>query len=266
VFSHGLAGMSAEDREKIKALADFRKDIHMKKHAIGQTVFNLGNWLNNLTYARKAGNGIIDESAEIGGLVKIKVSDIFDNIDAAMKILSHQIRTFDVSYGMKPENFSLADFLDGYLESHQHSHVYFDFDSGFDRYDDAPLTYIEFPKDALVIILDNIISNAVAHGFTDKDKEYTIRFRFESVGSKVVLSISNNGSPLPEGKDPENIFVYGDTTGDTRAHFGIGGYQVKNLMKEFDGDAQIQSAPDEEFTVTYNLIFGKTNIVDLNIE
>ena len=119
VFSDGLAGMSAEDRERIKAQADFRKDIHMKKHAIGQTVFNLGNWLNNLTYARKAGNGVIDENAEIGGLVKIKVSEIFDNIDAAMKVLRHQIQTFDVSFGMKPENFSIADFLDEYLASHR---------------------------------------------------------------------------------------------------------------------------------------------------
>lgn len=297
VFSDGLAGMSAEDRARIKAQADFRKDIHMKKHAIGQTVFNLGNWLNNLTYARKASNGIIDENAEIGGLVKIKVSDIFDNIDAAMKVLTHQIQTFDVSYGMKSENFSIADFLDEYLASHQHSHVLFDFDSSFDRmkedvpfveFDDTdpnptnwktmshpgefiartgdPITYIEFPKDALTIILDNIISNAVVHGFTNAEKEYTIRFRFESKGSKVILSISNNGDPLPAGLDSESVFVYGETSGDTRSHYGIGGYQVKNLMKEFDGDAEIISTPEEEFTVTYNLIFGNNNIVDLDIE
>ena len=129
-----------------------------------------------------------------------------------------------------------------------------------------PITYIEFPKDALTIILDNIISNAVSHGFTNTEKEHVIRFRFESKGSKVILSISNNGIPLPTGKDPESIFVYGETNGDTRSHYGIGGYQVKNLMKEFDGEAEIISTPEEEFTVTYNLIFGKNNIVDLGIE
>ena len=282
--------MSAEDRERIKAQADFRKDIHMKKHAIGQTIFNLSNWLNNLAYARKVGNGIIDENAEIGGLVKIKVSDIFDNIDAAMKVLTHQIQKFDESYGMKSENIALADFLDDYIATHQHARVLYDYDSWTDRLNDAlpdyddsdpnpanwkikgwaergtPLTFVEFPKEALTIILDNIVSNAVSHGFTDTEKEYTIRLRTEIKGSKVILSISNNGSPLPTNKEPESIFVYGDTNGDTRSHYGIGGYQVKNFMKEFDGDAEIISTPDEEFTVTYNLIFGKNNIIDLGIE
>lgn len=294
VFADGLAGLSAQDRERIKAAADFRKDVHMKKHAIGQTIFNLGNWLNNLAYAREVGNGVIDDKTEIGGLVKIKVSDIFDNINSAMNVLTHQIQTFDVSYGMKSENFSLADFLDDYLASHQHSRVLYDFDSSLDRFkqdlpfiefDDTdpnpanwkeilhpgkyigkvgdPITYIEFPKEALTIILDNIISNAVSHGFTCPDKEYTIRFRYESKGSSVVLSISNNGAPLALERDPENIFVYGETSGDSRNHYGIGGYQVKSLMKEFDGDAEIVSTPNEEFTVTYNLIFGKTNIVEV---
>lgn len=271
----------------------FRKDVHMMKHGLGQTVFNLGNWMKMLGYARKAGNGVVDDNAEIGGLVKVKVADIYNNIEAALKVLNRQITTFDMGDSMMETEFSLTDFIDKYIEEHPRPHVRYDFPSQRHRVDanipqvdvddtdpnnikvsEIPGEYIVtkgeardfilFSEEALAIIFDNIVSNAVAHGFTDPDKEYVIHIDFEAEGTSYVLSISNNGDPLPSGKDPSEVFVWGKSEGG-KEHAGIGGYQVKDLMEHFGGQAEIISTPDEVFTVTYKLTFTKTNLIDLSI-
>ena len=271
----------------------FRKDVHMMKHGIGQTVFNLGNWMKMLNYARKVGNGVVDDSSEIGGLVKVKVADIYDNIDAALRVLNRQINTFDIGTGMQTSKFSLTDFIDKYIEEHKRPHVRFDFPSQQHRAEaDVPLVdidnsdgndmkviaypgefavrkseandFIEFSEKALDIIFENIVSNAVAHGFTDPDKEYVIRFDFVPEGTNYVLTISNNGAPLASDKVASEIFVWGKTYGG-KDHAGIGGYQVKDLMEHFGGKAEIISTPEEEFTVTYKLTFTKTNLLNINL-
>ena len=291
VFADSLAGMSAADRERVQSFEKFRKNMHMMKHGLGQTVFNLQNWMQMISVARKSADSPVNDNAEVGGLVKVRMCEVFDNIDTALEVLSRQISTFDVGYGMKVASFSLADFIDQYIESHPRPNVHYDFPSEQYRVKESiplvdvddtdpqnirvieypgqysaekgeALDFIEFSEDALAIIFENIVSNAVAHGFKDPDKEYVIHFEFKPEGSSYILSISNNGAPISSRIKPDDIFIWGNTTGG-KDHAGIGGYQVKDLMEEFGGKAEIISTPDEEFTVTYKLTFTKTNLVDL---
>lgn len=271
----------------------FRKDVHMMKHGIGQTVFNLGNWMKMLKYARKAGNGVVDDNAEIGGLVKVKVADIYDNIETSLKVLNRQLTTFDMGDSMEESKMSLTDFIDKYIAEHPRPHLHYDFPSQQHRAEsDVPMVnvdnsdpknpkvmeypgeyvvrkgeatdFIVFSEEALTIIFENIVSNAVAHGFSDPDKEYVIHIDFVPYGTSYVLTISNNGDPLPAGKDPSEVFIWGKTNGG-KEHAGIGGYQVKDLMEHFEGKAEIISTPGQEFTVTYKLTFTKTNLLDANL-
>ena len=265
----------------------FRKDVHMMKHGIGQTVFRLGNWFSVLNAARRSGNGVIRDTDEIGNSIKVRISDIFDNIDATLKVLSRQISTFDAGQGMKQSEFSLSEFVEEYIKSHPLPHVEYVFDAGVLRVPEdhvmpiiesvdlernqvsisgeytiqkgTPLDSVVFSEQALSIILDNIVSNAVAHGFKEEGRVYTIRFDLESEGSNYILRISNNGSPLPGGKNPDEIFVWGKTSGGS-GHAGIGCYQIRDLMQNFEGSAEIISTPEEEFTVTYVLTFTNTNL------
>jgi len=269
---------------KVDALNEkFRKDIHMMKHALGQTVFNLSNWMQALNQARKQGNGILDENAQLGGLVKVSTGEVFDNIEKAIKVLSRQVSSFDVGYGMKVSQFSLADFIDKYIETHPRPNVKYDFSSAHYRTDiflneyadgtdiieipgnpvmieGVAMDYVVFPEEALEIIVDNIVSNAVSHGFKEPEKEYTIHFEFKPEGTSYILSISNNGEPLPADQNPEDVFVLGNTSGGGD-HAGIGGYQVRSLMEDFAGKAEILSTPQEAFKVTYKLTFTKTNLI-----
>ncbi len=267
----------------------FRKDIHMMKHGLGQTVFNLRNWIQVLNIARQVRGGVLNDDTEIGGLKKIKTATVFNNIDSALKVLSRQIQTFDVGFGMKESPFAIADFIDEYIETHPRPGMCYIFESEKYRADmdvpwptfaesrmdsldvssvnpkDAghflikkgdPFDYVSFPKEALTVILDNIVSNAVSHGFSNSEKQYSIRFEIEPKGEDVILLVSNNGDPLPEGIKPGEVFIWGHTS-DTGKHTGIGGYQICDLMERFSGKgkAELISTPSEEYTVTYKLTF-----------
>ena len=258
----------------------FRKDVHMMKHSIGQTLANLGNWLSILNDARKEGEGVLNDDAETGGLMKIKVADIYDRINTIYQKLHRQISTIDQGYGKTCSTILLGEFIETYVKSNPYGNVSFIYRGAPSQQwekmsdqsrsivqsepksvddwlalADMPLNpAIRFPQESLTTIFDNIVSNAVSHGLKDTDKPMEIKFEIEDYGSEIVLLISNNGTPLSSGFSAEDIFTYGVSTGGGE-HAGIGAYQVRNLMEEFGGHVEIISAPEEEFPVTYRLTF-----------
>ena len=125
------------------------------------------------------------------------------------------------------------------------------------------LTSFEFPKDALEHIFDNIVANAAAHGFTDETRsDYKIRFSWEKQGMDVVITIENNGTPLPGVVNPEDNLKAGFSTKlNMEGHAGSGGYEIASIMKDYHGDVEVFSCPDSEFPVKYVLRFHKPNIL-----
>ena len=281
------------DRKIIESYEDFRNDMHMKKHAIGQTLFNLNNWWNTLQRARKEGNGVLADDAKTGKINKITVSSIYDSLQKAINQLQQQINKFDRGNGLVVKRFALTEFIEEYISRKPSPLFTYDYDimahhasqilpeisideakGELDITDNIvlnegdPIEYVDFAPEALEIIFDNIISNACCHGFDDsQDKHYIIRIELNSVGDKYVIVISNNGSAIHDQIKPSEVFVYGKTSkmgkgsqnGET--HFGIGGYEVQKLMREFGGDAEFVSNPDSDFPVSYKLTFFNTNLL-----
>ena len=277
--------VTESDRKIMESYEAFRKDVHMKKHAIGQTLAALKNWWTLLDDARKTDNGTIDENAVIGGIYKVSVKDIFENLETTMSKLTTQLNKFDTGNGLVKEEFALTEFIEKYIQDNRHPLFRYVYDSTEHRsLEDTPeididenindeltgdlvlkkgepIEYVRFPKEALTIIFNNIISNACAHGFRGIEGENIVRIDITNVGSDYIVSVSNNGKPLDRGMNPEHVTIYGKTSGDTNKHFGIGGYEIKRLMEEFGDNVEIVSDPNAEFTVTYKLIFHDTNII-----
>lgn len=285
------SSLTEADRKLIESYEEFRKDMHMKKHAIGQTLFNINNWWNLLKLARDKGNGVVDDRTELGSNRKIKVADIYTNLEIAMAKLNIQLSKFDTGYGMQTENIPLTQFIEQYILEHKSPVFEYIYDKRPHRAESDmpemdidektmtavftgkyilregdPLEYAVFAPEALTIVFNNIISNACAHGFKENGTERNlIRIEILSEGTDYVIAISNNGEPIKEFT-PQEVLTYGLTTEHSRTtdvsknHFGIGGYEVKKLMTEFNGDVEIISTPDEEFTVTYRLVFHNTNV------
>ena len=255
---------------------DFRKDMHMKKHAIGQTLFNLRNWWDNLNLARQKGNGVVSDSDTIGVTHKITVAEIYRNLDITMSKLSTQLSKFDSGYGLAREEFTLPAFLEQYIAEHRSPIFTFEYDANAYQQiavdeeneevnssdGDQPLS-ITFSKEALAMVLNNIVNNACTHGFEGRDTEHNkIRLAIHAHGTDCILTVSNNGAPLKDDFQKEDVFVYGQTSGEAQEHFGIGGYEIKRLMNEFEGDVELVANSESEYSVTYKLIFHNTHLTN----
>ena len=267
----------------------FRKNMHMQKHKIGQTIGALSSWINLVNYARHLGNGIIEDCAIVIPEYKTSAQEIFDKLTRTAEKLRREILALDSSYGIEKdlEDIALADFLDEYIDTNVWNGFDIVWNSAAHRYakdipmivfDDSdmprvkaevrpneftvkagdPKEYIRCTYQSLETILDNIIANARAHGFKQRDKKYQIKFDIEEKYDKVILSVSNNGEPLHSSMESSEVYTYGQTSGDEN-HSGIGCYQIKEYMDTLKGDVEIISTPNEEFTVTYKLTFVNAN-------
>lgn len=258
----------AEAEDKImESFEDFRRDMHVKKHAIGQTLFNLNNWWNVLERARREGDGIVDDKAVIGNVKKVKVSDIYENLQKGIAKLQTQLNKMDTGYGMQPEDINLSVFVRNYIKENPSPIFHYSLLEMGELADivssnsEGEQRIVNFPVEALSDILNDIVSNAITHGFSNEyDFQNEVQINILQEGTDYVLEVSNNGKPLDNGVTTDVVFAYGLTSGDTSEHFGIGGYEVKKLMREFGGEVQLVSSPLENFTVTYRLIFHNTNV------
>lgn len=278
--------LSEAERKRLDSADEYRKDIHMKKHTIGQTLFNLNNWWKVLQKARKEGNGVVVDSAFVGINNKIPVTAIYENLQQTITKLQQQISKFDSGYGFEVTNFALTEFIEDYI-SHKQSPLFtFIYDAQSHRasqtlpevdIDDTtgkwcttgktilnegdPIEYVDFAPDALEIVFDNIVSNACCHGFEGRKNDNLIRIELDSEGDDYMITIANNGKPIHKDISPEDVFTYGRTSQNKNNHFGIGGYEIRKLMREFKGDVELIIDPTDEFCVTYKLTFHETNIV-----
>lgn len=281
------ASLTEADRKLLESFDAFRKDVHMKKHAIGQTMFNLNNWWKVLQKARKEGNGVVDDSSQTGKIHKIQVVDIYDNLQSSIAKLQQQISTFDIGYGMTVENMALTTFIENYISEHQSPLFKFLYDAKSHHASQTipevdmdkgtltgktiinegdPIEYAEFATEALSVIFDNIIHNACSHGFLGRETEKNyVRIELNLEGDSYIILISNNGHPIHRDISPEDVFMYGRTSQNGNDHFGLGGYEILKLMREFGGDAEFMSFPGEEFSVAYKLTFNDTNIVTVEV-
>lgn len=259
------------DRKILESYESFRKDMHMKKHAIGQTLFNLNNWWNILQQVRKEGNGVVSDDATTGKIRKISVTTIYDSLQNAIGQLQQQISKFDRGNGLAVKKFALTEFIEDYIARKQNPLFTFSYDQ-FRHNELRTFPEVEFAPEALEIIFDNIVSNACCHGFKDRvDRQNIIKIELATEGDNYVVVVSNNGSAIHKQIKPEDVFVYGKTskmgvasTGN-ESHFGIGGYEVQKLMREFGGDAKFVSEPDSEYPVSYKLTFYNTNLESVEL-
>lgn len=289
VLSDSRSALTDSDRKLLESFDEFRKDLHVKKHAIGQTIFNFKNWWKLLMLARERGNGILEESAEIPELEGATVSDIFDNLKLCLFHISKRIKHLDPGNGLVPTQFALADFVSDYITNHPNPVFSYSFEDSLHRMSsdvdtraihvddekkfyfyfkgDTPgiaVEWIEFPTEALTMIMDDIVSNACAHGFGNKiDPANKLHIDLEVEGSDCILTISNNGAPLDTAKiKPEDVMVYSKTSQEgLGSHLGIGAYEVKQLMTEFGGKAEFVANPKNGMNVAYRLTFSNCIII-----
>ena len=278
--------MTEAEKEKEELHNAYEKEIHARKHAITQNLSGFSALWNVLMMFRNVHNGQLNDSDQISITHPLSVRDIFQTLDSRLKTLVMQTENLaQVEYNWGPcGDIDPQKFISEYVRNHWSTDFQMVFEgknnyavdeliSPFDgevilSKGDAIATF-EFPAKALERVLDNIISNAVSHGFANQATlKNKIKFDWYTEKTNCIMTIANNGVAIKDGEEIKHIFTYGYSTVlnqknrlSGHKHSGIGAYDSKNILDKFGAKIEIISTPNEEYTVTYKITFTKTNII-----
>ena len=288
LFLEGVlkASLTHREREMQIKSEEYERGVRLRKHALTQSVSSLSALFNQLNKCRLRQGGVLRNEDLVNPVLNKTVEEVFVALASKMEVIQKKLAHIadpDLDFG-EPVNIDPEEFILHYLRTKKSGWANYTGEVSWDEryttnkckkelrdpFDNSiilnvgdTLTSFEFPKDALEHIFDNIVANAAAHGFTDETRsDYKIRFSWEKQGMDVVITIENNGTPLPGVVNPEDILKAGFSTKlNMEGHAGSGGYEIASIMKDYHGDVEVFSCPDSEFPVKYVLRFHKTNIL-----
>lgn len=259
------------------------KAVRMRKHALTQSASAIEATFYALNAYRERQNGTISDNERISRIKQTTVKDAFEYLSMATKDLLVKLdHIADVEYTFtKPEWINPEEFVESYIQKHENGWVNFkpvvkwakghnladkdltDLSEEIILHKGDPIYTMMFPRDALKQILDNIVSNAISHGFKDESRhDYQLRFSWETDGTALKICVENNGAPIPSDRSTSSLLEYGVSTSlNSNGHHGIGCNEIDGIMRKYDGKIELVSSPDDEFRVKYILTFNRTNIL-----
>lgn len=259
------------------------KAVRMRKHALTQSASAIEATFYALNAYRERQNGTISDNERISRIKQTTVKDAFEYLSMATKDLLVKLdHIADVEYTFtKPEWINPEEFVESYIQKQENGWVNFKpvvkWTKGHNLADKdltdlsgetilrkgEPIYTMMFPRDALKQILDNIVSNAISHGFKDESRnDYQLRFSWETDGIALKICVENNGAPIPADRSTSSLLEYGVSTSlNSNGHHGIGCNEIDGIMRKYDGKIELVSSPDDEFRVKYILTFNRTNIL-----
>lgn len=262
---------------------NYSKAIRMRKHALTQSMSSIEAMFYALNAFREHNGGCLTDDDVISRVQGTTARQAFEflsqKINDIMPVLDH---IADVEYSFsEPEWINPEQFIENYISKHENGWINFrpviTWEKGHNIATETlkdekgeiiinkgdVLTSLYFSKDALEKVMNNIVSNAMSHGFTDQErKDYKLRFSWRSYGSSVIVNVENNGMPIPNDRDTASLLEYGvSTVLHKDGHNGIGCNEIDDIMRRYNGKVKIESNPESEFTVKYELIFEQTNII-----
>ena len=229
--------------------------IRNTKHRLTNDLFPLVTGIDLLHSYMEKSDGCIQKDDKISKVTGLTVENLIENMLVSIKTVEKTVSDFTVvrKYTDKTK-ICISEFFRNYCEnlSQKYSVPFIVETKGLDV-----CAKIEISRTALTDMLDNIVGNAVRHGFVKEgDNEYVISFEMEITNNGICrLSISNNGQPM-SGRAKDIYFERGAFAGPT-GHTGIGGAVVKDVCDQFNGSVFISES--EKYPVVIVVEFPVLN-------
>lgn len=230
-----------DDKNRAKEMLFNQKEwlneahIRNTKHRLTNDLFPIATGLDLLkNYFNKSG-GHIQKDDMISKVTELTVGTLIENLLDSVKIVENTVSDFtNMRKYTDKYKICISEFLKGYCEnlSQKYATPFKIEMRGLDI-----CAKIEISRIALVDMLDNIVGNAVRHGFV-KDNDNIISFEMEITNNGMCrLSIANNGVPMSERA--KSIYYERGAFAGSTGHSGIGGAIVKDVCDQFKGKTYI---------------------------
>lgn len=229
-----------------------RRELETRKHRIGQILNDALPAFENLYSFIENSKSSITKDTIIDELFNTSLIEELSGIRSGLKKASKLLKslTDEVTFS-KEENIDFCNFIAENSKELKPTKYDVRWLGGVFQENEHPI--IRFSDNDLKIIFENIFSNAIKYGFTDKSRSdyfISVNFNCQNIDGKPFLQIliSNNGSPLANGMNPERVFEWGKGQGN-----GIGGWQMRNIIEHFDGSITFEemNKNPEGMTVRY---------------
>jgi PAS domain S-box-containing protein len=110
----------------------------------------------------------------------------------------------------------------------------------------------EWDPDRLAQVLSNLVGNALHHGAAHTPVEVALR----QEQSTLVLTVHNQGAPIPEALLPHVFDPFRGADGGSRQGLGLGLYIVQQILQAHGGSISVDSRADPGTTFTVRLPRG----------
>ena len=223
---------------------DYMNSVRARKHDMMTPMVQLRNTLYLLT---KLTDKVHEDSVE-------RFNTLINRMDVSLADLSSMVSHLaDEQVFADPEPVNLDEVLskearedDNYVVKYQRD------DTAFDLAEiKSPI--VMMGKTDVLRLVQNVVSNAVKHGFVNQNEKYTLTINLTIEDNYFIIEFVNNGRPLPESIDKEHYGIDGMKGGKSNGS-GTGGFVVKSITEHYGGDYDIFSRASAGEMLTYVIV------------
>ncbi|MBR1410493.1 MAG: N-6 DNA methylase [Prevotella sp.] len=234
--------------EKVEAMkTEYINEVRMRKHDMGQKVFDLINTEDLMRYYVENR----DTESDLWPQIEEQLNHLRNTIHELSEMLDHLSQ--EEHFG-SPELINLDEYLgnlqhsnnvNGFtLSYHLDRNNIIEFQENKERKNERSVIVhptVWIAKNDIHRVVGNIVSNAQKHGFIDDtraDYKLEICLSFNTEKGMYQIDFRNNGQPLPEGLNKMRYGIKGEKAGIT-AGTGIGGNVIKSIVEHYNGDYDV---------------------------
>lgn len=238
---------------KDKQYDEYVKMLRQRKHRIQQVMNEFSPAFSMLNQLRKENGGVLHDNDIVAARTGKTVGEYFEKLESIVaKVEDLVTNLIDKELWKEPKPVDMVQFVKSIPQSHISDKYMFQIDAvcAPEYSSNILLPYyssseVLIAPDDLSTIFDNIINNAIKHGFTDDiRRDYVVRI---SLISDVVdndpcvkFFVSNNGTPIHPSVDRDRFFDWGYGT-----NTGIGTWQIKSIVEHYGGSVELKENPDD---------------------
>lgn len=239
-------------------LEEFKRGQRLRKHAVAQVLNDLVPAVKYIKFFIENDNNFEPHSIvskDFNPTLLQMMQSIDHNLNRVVDMVSKFTDLENYSDG---ESIQINEFLEDYCRhilTNEKYRITLDLTDDIywttpsedtDEEEGVTLT-VKIGRAELIQILDNLITNAHKHGFTDPNRmDYEIRLTTE-VETKdtptLLLKVANNGEPVSRSIPIEQLFTWGGSNGNGT---GLGCWQAKTIAEHYKGKLTYQEHPDDE--------------------
>ena len=253
---HSLLKMNGYEKEIIRLKTEQRKDLGSKKHNIMQHLNNVKSSTNVLRKVLNDNGGILKADQIINPKTGVTVLKRLERLEDSVNNVLYYVEnlTNEIEFG-QAELLNVHTLLGHCVEKgiQNKKFSYID-DSDLESFDEQEPVILVSRRD-FEELFNNILENALRHGFIEDKKEYEFRYSVVLSENGVEVLFKNNGKKFPERMGNKDAYCTRGEKAGVNGQTGEGSWKVCQIAQHFGAELIIIDEPESDFPVGIKLIF-----------